>query len=187
MPGKDQDFHKEDADPRYHAFHSWLYLPPPRPRNHAGRGRRAAVVEGETMMVSLGVQQLVTASPSRSSHITVDTEGDNLLMEVSDTGRVVLPLREARPMVEEVQLDYGTPYSKALIKNEYAPVEEEVRGEPKYSYLKSERSQSSSSTLTTSNTLLLSLMFVGVVVGVVAAAFTFVRPLQSKNTGVLTA
>lgn len=38
MHGKD-DHHGKDMDPRYHAFHSWLYRPAPRPRR---RGRRSS-------------------------------------------------------------------------------------------------------------------------------------------------
>lgn len=89
-------------------------------------------------MVSLGVQQTVTSPvvPLLQSHnIVVDTEGDNLLVEVAESGRIVLPLREAQPLVEEVPLDYGTTASKALIKDEFVFLEE--TGQPDTSYRKS--------------------------------------------------
>lgn len=113
------------------SFLPGLYLPPPRPRSHAGRGRRS-IGKGESMTVSLGVQQLVAgpASIKTSRAISVDTDGDNLVVELEEAGRVVLPLKEATPMVEEVELDYATDLSKAHVQDESAIVIEEIEGVP---------------------------------------------------------
>lgn len=84
------------------------------------------------MTVSLGVQQLVAgpASSKASRAISVDTDGDNIVVQLEEAGRVVLPLKEATPMVEEVKLDYGTDLSKAHIKDE-SVTEEEIVGVPR--------------------------------------------------------
>lgn len=138
------------------------------------------------MMVSVAAQQLVTAPVVESSPVTVDTEGDNLLVKVTDSGRVVLPLREARPLIEDVPLDYGTTHSKALVRDKRSPVLEDLGEEPKYSFLQPTEDVSSWS-ISGAGTLLLSLMVVCVLVGVAAAARALVGRHQTKDTGVLTA
>lgn len=78
------------------------------------------------------MQQLVAGpAGAKPSHaIAVDTDGDNLVVELEEAGRVVLPLKEATPMVEEVELDYGTEMSKAHVKDESVTVIEEIKGVP---------------------------------------------------------
>lgn len=82
--------------------------------------------------MNLGVQQLVAghATSKASRAISVDTDGDNLVVELEEAGRVVLPLKEATPMVEEVELDYTTDFSKAHVQDESAIVIEETEGVP---------------------------------------------------------
>lgn len=66
------------------------------------------------MMVSVGVQQLVEAPFAKSGHIVVDTEGENLLVEMPNNGRLVLPLRDAQPVIEDVPIDYENERSDLL-------------------------------------------------------------------------
>lgn len=80
------------------------------------------------MTVNLGVQQLVAGPAKTSRAISIDKEGDNLVVELEEAGRMVLPMKEATPMVEEVELDYGTD-SEAHVKDElFTVVEEEAPG-----------------------------------------------------------
>ena len=78
------------------------------------------------MTVNLGVQQLVTGPTKTSRAISIDIEGDNLLLELEEAGRMVLPMKEATPRVEEVELDYGS-NTKIEVRNEpFTVVEEEA-------------------------------------------------------------
>lgn len=118
-------------------------------------------------MVSLGVRQLVTApaTPVQSRNIVVDTEGDNILVEIAESGRVVLPLRDARPLIEEVSLDYGSEASKALVKDEFLALGK--TSGPKTSYLRSSEALSSWP-MSGTGALFLALLLMALVVGMVA-------------------
>lgn len=76
------------------------------------------------MTVNLGVQQLVTGPGKTSRAISIDIEGDNLLVELEEAGRMVLPMKDATPKVEEVELDYGTD-TKIDVKDESLTMVEE--------------------------------------------------------------
>ena len=125
------------------------------------------------MTFNLGVQQLV-AGPTKTSHaISIATEGDNIVLELEEAGRMVLPMNEATPMVEEVELDYGTDAKSHVEEDFVTMVEEELLGgrRAKRSTLKEAPS-----------TLLSSYGVVFMVVGVTAALVGVVVAVRATLT-----
>lgn len=108
-----------------------MYQPAPRPRNRV-RGRRE-VDESKSMMVSVGVQQLVEAPQAKSGHIVVDTEGENLLVEMPNNGRLVLPLRDAQAVIEDVPVEYDSEMPLRRHRRSAVGSETPQRGEQVYS------------------------------------------------------
>lgn len=125
------------------------------------------------MMVNLGIQQLVSGPEVDSGIIIVDPEGDNLLLDVTDLGRVVLPLKEAFPMIEDVTLDYQKPHSRTTRSAEDQSLPKIEKVEPELSYLRS-TSQQPLRPLSTTSVLLVSLVVMTVVTGMVLVARTLV-------------
>lgn len=159
------------------SFIAGLYQPAPRPRNRV-RGRRE-VDEGKSMMVSVGVQQLVEAPQAKSGHIVVDTEGENLLVEMPNNGRLVLPLRDAQAVIEDVPIEYDNQMTESLRRHRRFVVDNETpqRGEQVYS--SSSKSYSILSLSVTSAILLF-----GVLVGLVGLIIVIARKWAgSKDTG----
>lgn len=135
------------------------------------------------MTVNLGVQQLVTGPGKTSRAISIDIEGDNLLVELEEVGQMVLPMKDASPKVEEVELDYGTE-TKADVKDEFLTVVEEAPESHRAKRFTSEK-EGQSTVMTSYGMVFLMLGVTTALVGVVVAVRASLTRSRRKSEVVL--
>ncbi|XP_018027406.1 titin [Hyalella azteca] len=111
MHGKD-DFHGKGMDPRYHAFHSYLFQPLPRPRKRSRRG-----LPDSSILVTVGGKKLtVVASQDGEEASTFSNIERGTPYIVEKDGALVIPdktgvpfhtylLSDAESLVEEVPIN----------------------------------------------------------------------------------